>query len=107
VVPLYGGAKCPQLEENGTCDSVDCAVDEWTDWTDCDAFGKKIRTRVITVVPKYKGKECPAIVEEQDCPLQKTQQSDPAAIGRMFEAADRSRTRILGGRAGGMRWSFS
>jgi hypothetical protein len=48
---------------------VDCAVGEWSGWSECDAAtGRKDRTRHIVTRPSSKGSACgPALSETTDC----------------------------------------
>jgi hypothetical protein len=48
---------------------VDCAVGDWSGWSECDAAtGRKDRTRHIVTRPSSKGSACgPALSETTDC----------------------------------------
>ena len=89
------GASCPDLEETEECNteecpgtlsillsdfqhhiftncgsSVDCKVDDWSAWSDCDVAcgrGTKTKTREVIQQPKHGGETCPALEETMEC----------------------------------------
>ena len=78
LVPRDGpdGAPCGALSEQracnaGTCDPVDCVMEEWGAWGVCDApcgGGTQTRTRGVAVAPVHGGAECPGTtVQQQAC----------------------------------------
>ena len=69
-----GGKACPILSETRSCGTqacrADCKVSEWGPWGECDkacAGGTQKRTRAIIQGPVAGGKECPKLVESQEC----------------------------------------
>ena len=89
------GAPCPDLEETEACNteecpgslsillfhfhhhiftncgsSVDCKVDDWSAWSDCDVAcgrGTKTKTREVIQQPKHGGETCPALEQTRIC----------------------------------------
>ena len=51
----------------------DCVLSVWSPWSECSKAcnrGKKTRTRTIVTHPKYDGKPCLHLLEEQECNTQ-------------------------------------
>lgn len=47
------------------CDSKDCQISEWSDWSACSStYDQKYRSRGITQQPLYSGKGCSAVLNE-------------------------------------------
>jgi hypothetical protein len=47
---------------------VDCAVGEWSGWSQCDsAIGRQERTRFFVTPPSSDGRACPALDDAIDC----------------------------------------
>merc|ERR1711962_169241 len=69
-----GGAPCPALEEEESCNTdqcpVDCEVEDWSSWTKCSATcggGTKTRGRGVVQEAEKGGAVCPALEEEEPC----------------------------------------
>jgi hypothetical protein len=62
---INGSTACPNRQ--------DCVVTPWTEFTECTApcnGGNHSRTRFIVKEPAFKGKECPALVQQDQCNTQ-------------------------------------
>ncbi len=72
--PMNGGAECPLLVENQSCETKNCEVSEWTQWTDCyikdDGNQYRYRKRDVTEFPINGGKGCPELEQEELCDRQ-------------------------------------
>lgn len=71
------GDDCPDLMESRVCNTTpcdrDCEVSPWSEWGNCDKQcdgGKQLRTRKITQEPIGQGKQCPELLDSQDCNTQ-------------------------------------
>ena len=69
--PAYGGDSCPVLSDTVQCERIDCAVSNWSDYSECkiSADGKyyKNRTRTVLTQPAYGGDSCPSLSESMQC----------------------------------------
>jgi hypothetical protein len=69
--PLYGGESCPVLSDTVQCERIDCAVTDWSDYSDCkistDGKYYKSRTRTVLSQPAYGGDSCPILSEKTQC----------------------------------------
>merc|ERR1719420_151439 len=77
IQPAYGGAACPPLTMDRTCNDfpcpVDCEVDTWSGWSTCSADcggGVKERTRSVTRTPEHGGARCGETTETEPCNMQ-------------------------------------
>lgn len=65
------GIPCGETIQYRDCQSTDCKVTEWTEWSSCfaDETGKqvKVRFRDIDGEPVNGGKDCPDLYEFQNC----------------------------------------
>jgi len=69
-----GGAVCPALEDEKSCNTdqcpVDCEVEDWSSWSDCSATcggGNKTRGRGVVQEAENGGAVCPALEEKEPC----------------------------------------
>jgi len=74
IIHPINGTECPPLKMQRSCNMegcpVDCAVDEWSGWSDCTAEcggGVKSRSRGKTVEPENGGDPCPEQSETREC----------------------------------------
>jgi hypothetical protein len=70
----YGGIECAALSETAVCNTVrcpvDCAVSEWTGWSECDKTcggGTNSQTRSVIVEVQHGGEACPALSATASC----------------------------------------
>ncbi|DAZ96645.1 TPA: hypothetical protein N0F65_005824 [Lagenidium giganteum] len=72
VQPMYGGLKCPSLEEKQVCPPVDCQESAWSGWSACaaDASGVwwKTQSRSVVTQPMYGGRKCCELTQRELCP---------------------------------------
>ena len=70
--PIYGGQACPSLNEKEICTPIDCEVNPWSEWSQCepDSTGNYVQSinRTIKTEPKYGGRPCPILKNEKICP---------------------------------------
>eukprot|EP01004_Peranema_trichophorum_P007321 NODE_60_length_4100_cov_55.328640_g50_i0.p1 GENE.NODE_60_length_4100_cov_55.328640_g50_i0~~NODE_60_length_4100_cov_55.328640_g50_i0.p1 ORF type:complete len:1365 (-),score=567.13 NODE_60_length_4100_cov_55.328640_g50_i0:5-3496(-) len=73
----HGGVACPDISATQTCNTdacpVDCVMDDWSVWSDCDVScggGKQTRTKKVITSAQFGGKECSASSEYQTCNTQ-------------------------------------
>jgi len=78
VQPAHGGIGCPAVMDSLPCNTqvcdIDCAVSEWSPWSECDKqceTGHQHRVRNITTYPAANGKACPPLDEARECNTQK------------------------------------
>jgi len=69
-----GGAVCPTLEEEESCNTdqcpVDCEVEDWSSWSECSATcggGTRTRERKVVQEPENGGAACQDREEEESC----------------------------------------
>jgi len=69
-----GGAVCPALEEEESCNTdqcpVDCEVEDWSSWSECSATcggGTRTRERKVVQEPENGGAACQDREEEESC----------------------------------------
>ena len=74
--PANGGAACPALTQNASCDPqpcpIDCQVSDWTNVgictaTVCGTSGTQAQSRTITQQPAYGGAACPPLTQSVSC----------------------------------------
>lgn len=72
--PDLGGAFCPGLSEERTCDQgpcpIHCQVSSWTHFSTCDRScggGRKTRTRSVVRHDEHGGYVCPSLEDQEDC----------------------------------------
>jgi hypothetical protein len=58
---LYGSQDC-----NVAYCPIDCVMTKWSEWSDCQWPGIRIRTRSVKNQPQFNGAPCPACTEETD-----------------------------------------
>ena len=69
------GKICPPLTQNILCYNdtecpIDCSLNNWSSWTDCDntcGVGTQSRSTTIKIQPKNNGIACPPLTQSQTC----------------------------------------
>lgn len=54
--------------------AIDCAMSDWTEWSECNKScgkGHTIRTRVVTMEPQFGGDPCPETIQRKKCKVRK------------------------------------
>lgn len=75
TAPRHGGRACPATRSSRTCNNgpcpIDCKASAFTVWgacsKTCGKAGKQERHRTLLVHPQHGGRECPKMIEVQDC----------------------------------------
>merc|ERR1719399_1757722 len=77
IQPAYGGAACPPLTMDRTCNDfpcpIDCEIEMWSGWSTCSADcggGVKERSRSVITVPQHGGVRCGETTETEPCNMQ-------------------------------------
>uniref|UniRef100_A0A8C7YQ18 Spondin-1 n=1 Tax=Oryzias sinensis TaxID=183150 RepID=A0A8C7YQ18_9TELE len=76
--PLELGECTEDLEQVEKCMlpecPIDCAMSDWTEWSECNKScgkGHTIRTRVVTMEPQFGGDPCPETIQRKKCKVRK------------------------------------
>lgn len=74
LADAHGGADCPPLMMQRSCNMqecpVDCELDDWAEWSACSkdcGGGVRQRVRSVRVTSEHGGAPCPAQQEEEVC----------------------------------------
>mmetsp|Transcript_56612 Transcript_56612/g.134856 ORF Transcript_56612/g.134856 Transcript_56612/m.134856 type:complete len:917 (-) Transcript_56612:182-2932(-) len=75
--PHSGGAACPPLQMEKSCNPepcpIDCVVDDWSEWSACSAScdtGVKQRSRGVRVEAAHGGEACGELSEAENCHME-------------------------------------